>query len=323
MGNKKSLFIRIIAVLAIVFSLLMVSEIPSILSRQVGIINVIEILLILCWLYTGIGLFKLKSWSRRAIVYLSAISIIDMFYPPLYIWKSLQDIDQIIIYSLTTILITIQVFFIFYFTRSSVIKQFDTSDQDKKKQVEREASKKKLFAVASIILFAILVIPGNFMRTAGADIVLFEGVGMEGYELNKSTVDDILSTFGEPDYIEETAAEYSVNYLYFDMGIKFNLHGERLNTISTLPNYGGMTSQGLSLASSLEDIETIYGEPVVDPRTGKYSEKAWTYPNAGLIVWFKPCLSESAFPGIDKIVIFSEHTKPYNVNIDGASRKHF
>jgi glycogen debranching enzyme len=77
-----------------------------------------------------------------------------------------------------------------------------------------------------------------------------------------------------------------------------------LNTISTLPNFDGKTSKGITLNSSLKDIEAAYGKPVVAPNRTKDNAKAWSY-DEGVIFWIKRSRFLKRFQGIEKIVIFN------------------
>jgi hypothetical protein len=117
-------------------------------------------------------------------------------------------------------------------------------------------------------------------------------------------VDDVIRSLGKPDYVEETKAEYSRNYVYSAAGLKINFHDDRLNTISTLPNFDGKTSKGITLRSSLQDIETTYGLPLVGP--GKTKDNATTWVYDGVIFWLERSRISNSFDRIDKIVIYDK-----------------
>jgi hypothetical protein len=112
---------------------------------------------------------------------------------------------------------------------------------------------------------------------------------------------------GKLDYVEKTEAEYSRNYVYSAAGLKINFHDDRLNTISTLPNFDGKTSKGITLRSSLQDIEKTYGLPLVGPGKTNDNAKTWVYD--GVIFWLKRSWISNSFGGIDKIVIYESAEK--------------
>jgi hypothetical protein len=173
---------------------------------------------------------------------------------------------------------------------------------------KREAKIMLLIAMGPLILALLisLIIPRFFMPRASVEKVLIEGFGVDNLEVGKSIVNDVVGTYGEPAFIQKTKAEYSRNYIYPKLGLRINFHDDKLNTISSLPNFKGKTSQGISLESSLEDIERTYGEPDVATSKTKYTAKAWAYPKCGVIILFKKSLSKETFPGIDKIVIYKD-----------------
>src|SRR5574341_1307028 len=83
----------------------------------------------------------------------------------------------------------------------------------------------------TLILFA-----GLISASFAQDKILVEGKGFRDLLVGSSKVDDVIRSLGKPDYVEETKAEYSRNYLYSAAGLKINFHDDRLHTISTVPN---------------------------------------------------------------------------------------
>jgi hypothetical protein len=134
--------------------------------------------------------------------------------------------------------------------------------------------------------------------------ILFEGRGFRDITIGQSSKDQLLAKLGKPDKVEQTKARHSVNYLYKKLGLKFNFHGDRVNTISTLPNFRGQTSRGITLRSSLNDIRATYGQPELPP--GQTIKKAlvWTYPEHGVIFWLKQRWLFATPAGVEKIVIW-------------------
>ncbi len=160
-----------------------------------------------------------------------------------------------------------------------------------------QASALKLFL--TLILFV-----GLISLSSAQDNILVEGKGFGDLVVGTSKVDDVIRLLGEPDSVEQTKAEYSRNFVYSRVGLKINFHDDTLNTISTLPNFVGKTSKGITLRSSLRDIEKIYGSPLVGPGRTKDNAKSWVYD--GVIFRLKRSWISSRFDGIDKIVIYDK-----------------
>ena len=150
------------------------------------------------------------------------------------------------------------------------------------------------FILLSIVLFS--------SPTYAEDKILVEGKGFKNLIIGELNNEDMIRILGEPDSIEETPKEWSRNYIYSNLGLKLNFHNGTLNTISTLPNFDGRTSKGITLKSSLEDIEATYGQPVVASSTTKDKAKVWVY-DEGVIFWLKRSRFLKRFEKIDKIVI--------------------
>ncbi len=87
--------------------------------------------------------------------------------------------------------------------------------------------------------------------SSAQDKILIEGKGFEDLVVGSSKVDDVIRSLGKPDSVQSTKAEDSRNYVYSSVGLKINFHDDTLNTISTLPNFDGKTSKGITLRSSL------------------------------------------------------------------------
>jgi len=153
--------------------------------------------------------------------------------------------------------------------------------------------------ILELFLFSILS-----ARSIAQDNKLVEGRGFGNLVIGSSKVDDVIRSLGKPDSVEQTKAEYSRNYVYSRVGLKVNFHDDTLNTISTLPNFDGKTSRGITLRSSLQDIEKVYGSPLVAP--GKTKDNATTWVYDGVIFWLKRSSISSWFDGIDKIVIYDK-----------------
>ncbi|MCP5064776.1 MAG: hypothetical protein GY936_20315 [Ignavibacteriae bacterium] len=136
------------------------------------------------------------------------------------------------------------------------------------------------------------------------EIVLVEGKGFGNLIIGELNNKDVVRILGEPDSIEETPKEWSRNYIYSKLGLIINFHNDTLNTIRTLPNFNGKTSNGITLNSSLEDIEEAYGEPNVAPYRTKDNAETWSY-DEGVIFWLKRSRYLKRFKGIDKIVIYN------------------
>lgn len=156
----------------------------------------------------------------------------------------------------------------------------------------------KLFLVIS--LFAVFITTQSFPH----ENILVEGKGFETLMVGHSKVEDVILILGKPNSIEQTKAEYRKNYFYPKIGLKINFHDDTLNTISTLANFDGNTSKGISLQSSLEDVEKIYGLPLVAPGRTKDNATTWVYD--GVIFWINRSWIFNLFDEIEKIVIFDE-----------------
>ncbi len=144
-----------------------------------------------------------------------------------------------------------------------------------------------------------------FVESSSAEgQILLEGRGLGGLVIGKSKVKDVIGEFGKPDRIETTKIADSRNYVYSKRGLKFNLYGETLNTVITLPNFGGKTSRGISLRSSLDEVRETYGYPDVAPGETINNAKVWTYPDHGVVFWLRRGWLLNRPMGIDRIVIY-------------------
>jgi len=162
-----------------------------------------------------------------------------------------------------------------------------------------------MIQVTVLRLFLTLIVSSGLISVSFAqDTILVEGKGFRDLVIGSSNVDDVIRSLGKPDYVEETKAEYSRNYVYSAAGLKINFHDDRLNTISTLPNFDGKTSKGITLRSSLQDIEKTYGLPLVAPGKTKDNAKTWAYD--GVIFWLKRPWISNWFDRIDQIVIYDK-----------------
>jgi len=153
--------------------------------------------------------------------------------------------------------------------------------------------------ILTLVLVLILIAP-SFAQ----DKILVEGKGFGNLVIGSSKVDDVIRSLGKPDSVEQTKAEYSKNYIYSRLGFKINFHDDTFNTVVTLPNFDGKTSRGITLRSSLQDIEKVYGSPIVEPGRTKDNAKTWVYD--GVIFWLKRSWISNWFDGIDKIVIYDK-----------------
>lgn len=160
------------------------------------------------------------------------------------------------------------------------------------------------------ILFVISILSVFIEPSYAQDKILFEGKGFGGLIIGKSKVDDVIGKFGKPDHIEMTKAEYSRNYIYSKIGLKFNFVSDRLNTVTTLPNFGGKTSRGITLRSSLDDIKATYGSPDIAPGQTIKTSQVWTYPEHGVIFWLRRSWLLKRPVGIDRIVIYRDPRRP-------------
>jgi Domain of unknown function (DUF4309) len=152
--------------------------------------------------------------------------------------------------------------------------------------------------ILTLILFWTLIAP-SFAQ----DKILLEGKGFRNLVIGSSKVDDVIRSLGKPDSVEQAKAEYSKNYIYSRLGFKINFHDDIFNTLTTLPNFDGKTSRGITLKSSLEDIEKVYGSPIVPPGRRKDNAKTWVYDD-GVIFWLKKSWISDWFDEIDQIVIY-------------------
>jgi hypothetical protein len=157
--------------------------------------------------------------------------------------------------------------------------------------------------VSRFFLILVLLL-GSIAESSAQDKVLLEGRGFGKLVIGNTKVDDVKRFLGKPDSVEQTEAEYSRNYIYSQAGLKINFHDDILNTISTLPNFDGKTSRGITLRSSLQDIEAVYGSPLVAPGKTKDNANTWVYD--GVIFWLKRSWILNRFDGIDKIVIYDK-----------------
>jgi len=153
--------------------------------------------------------------------------------------------------------------------------------------------------ILTLILFLIFIEP-SFAQ----DKVLVEGKGFGKLVIGSSKMEDVIRSLGKPDSVEQTKAEYSKNYIYSRLGFKINFHDDTFNTVITLPNFDGRTSRGITLRSSLQDIEKIYGSPIVEPGRTKDNAKTWVYD--GVIFWLNRSRISTWFDGIDRIVIYDK-----------------
>jgi hypothetical protein len=163
---------------------------------------------------------------------------------------------------------------------------------------------KMIQVTASRLFLTLVVFAGSISPSFAQDKILVEGKGFRDLLVGSSKMDDVIRSLGKPDYVEETKAEYSRNYVYSGAGLKINFHDDTLNTIMTLPNFDGKTSKGITLRSSLQDIEKTYGLPLVGP--GKTKDNATTWVYEGVIFWLKRSWISNRFDGIDKIVIYDK-----------------
>lgn len=141
-------------------------------------------------------------------------------------------------------------------------------------------------------------------QSFGQEKILVEGKGFGNLVVGSSKVEDVIRSLGKPDSVEQTESEYSKKFVYPKFGLKINFHDDTLNTISTLPNFDGNTSKGITLRSSLQDVEKIYGSPLVAPGRTKDNAKTWAYD--GVIFWLKRSWISDWFDGIETIVIFDK-----------------
>ena len=155
-----------------------------------------------------------------------------------------------------------------------------------------------------ILTLVLLSVTVYVAQSIAQDKILVEGKGFGTLVIGNSKVDDVIQFLGKPDSIEQTKAEYSRNYIYSKVGLTFNFHDDTLNTISTLPHFDGKTSRGITLTSSLQDIEAVYGSPLLAPGKTKDNAKTWAYD--GVIFWLKRSGIFNRFDGIDKIVIYDK-----------------
>lgn len=155
--------------------------------------------------------------------------------------------------------------------------------------------------VSRFFLILILLL-ASIAQSFAQDKVLLEGRGFGKLVIGNTKVDDVTRLLGKPDSVEQTKAEYSRNYIYLQAGLKINFHDDILNTISTLPNFNGKTSRGITLRSSLQVIEAVYGSPLVEP--GKTKDNATTWAYDGVIFWLKRSRILNRFDEIEKIVIY-------------------
>ncbi|MCK5708001.1 MAG: DUF4309 domain-containing protein [Candidatus Aureabacteria bacterium] len=139
------------------------------------------------------------------------------------------------------------------------------------------------------------------------DIILLEGRGLKNCYFKKSTLEDIQREFGIPDSFRSNHSK-SENIVYSMYGLKFNICADKLNTIITLNTFKGKTSKGISLDSSLEDVERIYGTPKLESSKNKNDSKYWIYPKEGIVFWLDNSKSSNNKRCIKKIVICSKKT---------------
>jgi len=159
----------------------------------------------------------------------------------------------------------------------------------------------------SRFILTLVFLSVSIAQSLAQDKILVEGKGFGTLVIGNSKVDDVMRSLGKPDSVEQTKAEYSRNYIYSKVGLTINFHGDTLNTISTfstLPHFDGKTSRGITLTSSLQDIEAVHGSPLVAPGKTKDNAKAWVYD--GVIFWLKRSGIFNRFDGIDKIVIYDK-----------------
>jgi hypothetical protein len=157
----------------------------------------------------------------------------------------------------------------------------------------------------SKLILALILCPILTAPLFAQDKILLEGKGFRNLVIGSSKVDDVIRSLGKPDSVEQTKAEYSKNYIYSRLGFKINFHDDIFNTFATLPNFDGKTSRGITLRSSLEDIEKVYGSPIVEPGRTKDNAKTWVYDD-GVIFWLKRSWIPNWFDEIDEIVIYDK-----------------
>ena len=156
----------------------------------------------------------------------------------------------------------------------------------------------------SVIVSSLVISNLSTVESATRANILLEGRGVSDIEIGQSKASEVLLAWGKPDNIENTPYQYSINYVYKRVGLKINFHHEIVNTISTLPNFGGQTSRGITLRSSRKDVRATYGEPERPPGQSLKRSIVWTYPHHGVIFWFKHAWFSREPNTIEKIVIW-------------------
>ncbi|HEX8370819.1 MAG TPA: hypothetical protein VF604_19895 [Pyrinomonadaceae bacterium] len=94
--------------------------------------------------------------------------------------------------------------------------------------------------------------------------LVFEGFGLPGIIVGKSTMDDVIKKFGR-DYNWITNKKYSYQMTYAKLGLSFYIcqadKRKEVFVIEIKSPYRAKTSRGVVLGqSTVEDIEKIYGK---------------------------------------------------------------
>ena len=94
--------------------------------------------------------------------------------------------------------------------------------------------------------------------------VVKEGIGIEGVKIGKSTMTDVVKTFGK-DYKWITNKKYSYQMTYAKLGLAFYMcqtdKNKEIFDIEIRAPYQAKTSKGVILSkSSLDDVYKIYGK---------------------------------------------------------------
>ena len=127
---------------------------------------------------------------------------------------------------------------------------------------------------------------------ASKDLVLAAGHGPDGLVLKQSTLGDLIAHYGEP-VQTQTWAGGSANH-WFGRDLVFHADaGGRLDTVLTLPGFGGRTQAGIRHGDLRHRVLAVMGMPK------PAMTNAWTWTYDGVLFYF------DGYDRVSRIVFFA------------------
>jgi hypothetical protein len=128
--------------------------------------------------------------------------------------------------------------------------------------------RKTPFLLFLIVLSSIIAVQAQDKKNSPKEYegysTIKEGKGMDGVNIGKSTMDDIVKKFGK-DYKWIVNKKYSYQMNYEKLGLSFYMcqsdKKKQIFVIELRPPYRAKTSKGIILGkSTLEDVQKTYGK---------------------------------------------------------------